>query len=68
MSKKNRKQKQMEREIRRNKQFKYNQEKKGENIQRVKQNSLPSSSQDNSLFQETTTDEPLQETNRNRAN
>ena len=45
MSKKNRKQKQMEREIRRNKQFKYNQEKKGENIQRVKQNSLPSSSQ-----------------------
>ena len=40
----------MEREIRRNKQFQYNQEKKGENIQRVKQNSLPSSSQDNSLF------------------
>ena len=39
MSKKNRKQKQMEREIRRNKQFQYNQEKKGENIQRVKQNS-----------------------------
>ncbi|SVC51845.1 uncharacterized protein METZ01_LOCUS304699, partial [marine metagenome] len=39
MSKKNRKQKQMEREIRKNKQFQYNQEKKGEKTQRVKQNS-----------------------------
>ena len=49
MSKKDRKQKQMEREIRRNKQFQYNQENKGEMIQKVKQNSLLSSSQDNSL-------------------